>query len=146
DVHSLAGALLSGSWTLKDLSEHLKVKDPKLDEPDFGGTIDEQFLEYAFRDALTTWECFKALRVRYESYGLTLTPISRIISEASLYKACLRQMGIKSWMQLQPDFPRWLLSIIMSTYFGGRSEMKLRRLIRRILACDFRSAYPSTSI
>jgi hypothetical protein len=143
DVHSLAGALLSGSWPLKELSDHLKVTDPKLDEPDFNAAIDEKFLEYALRDPLTTWECFEVLRDRYDSYGLTLTPISRIISEASLGKACLREMGIRPWRELQPDFPPWLIGIIMSTYYGGRSEVKLRRIIRRILYCDFLSMYPT---
>jgi hypothetical protein len=143
DVRSLAGALLGGSWPLKELSEHFKVKDPKLSEPDFSGPIDARYLEYSLRDPLTTWECFEILRDRYDSYGLTLTPISRIISEASLGKACLRQMGITAWRQLQPDFPPWLIGVIMSTYFGGRSEVKLRRLIRRILYCDFLSMYPT---
>jgi hypothetical protein len=55
-------------------------------------------------------------------------------------------MGIKPWRELQPDFLPWLIGIIMSAYCGGRSENKIRRQIRRILACDFRSAYPSTSI
>jgi hypothetical protein len=143
DVHSLAGALLSGSWSLADLSKHLKVEDPKLDSPDFGGTIDEAFLDYACRDPLTTWQCFTMLRSRYDSFGLTLTPISRIISEASLGKACLRQIGIQPWRVSQPDFPPRLIGIIMSAYYGGRSEVKIRRLVRRILYCDFLSMYPT---
>jgi hypothetical protein len=50
---------------LRDLSEHLKVAHPKLPEPDFGGEINEQFLDYALRDPLTTWECCQVLRDRY---------------------------------------------------------------------------------
>jgi hypothetical protein len=146
DVRSLAGALLSGSWDLKRLSNHMKVRHPKLAEPDFSAEIDEQFLDYAVRDPLTTWECFTALKARYDSFGLTLTPITRVLSEAGLAKACLRQLGIKPWREMQPDFPARLTGIIMSSYYGGRSEVKLRRMIRRILYCDFLSEYPTTRI
>ena len=34
----------------------------------------------------------------------------------------------------------------MSTYFGGRSEVHVRRAICRVLYCDFRSMYPSVSV
>src|SRR5207248_1188960 len=68
---------------------------------------------------------------------------SQILSEASIGKACLREMGIRSWRDMQPDFPDDVTGIILSTYFGGRSEMHCRRVIKQVLYCDFVSMYPS---
>jgi hypothetical protein len=42
-------------------------------------------------------------------------------------KASLRQMGIRPWREVQPDVPPELIGIILSTYFGGRSEVRLRK-------------------
>jgi hypothetical protein len=47
--------------------------------------------------------------------------MSQVFSEASLGKAYLREMGIKPWQELQPNFPNALLGAIMSSYFGGRA-------------------------
>jgi hypothetical protein len=52
-------------------------------------------------------------------------------------------MGIKPWRIVQPDFPPEMLNIIMQTYFGGRSEVHLRRVISQVLYCDFLSMYPT---
>jgi len=143
DVRTLAGALLGGSWKLKGLAEHLGTENQKLQTEDYGGPVTEEFLEYAVRDVQATWECFEKLRQQYESYGLTETPVEKIYSEASLGKAYLKQMGIQPWRKLQPDFPPELLGIIMSTYYGGRSEVHIRREVVRVLYCDFLSMYPT---
>ena len=55
-----------------------------------------------------------------------MTPLSRILSEASIGKAYLKQMNIRPWHELQPDAPKELNGLIMSTYFGGRAEVHLR--------------------
>jgi transcriptional regulator with XRE-family HTH domain len=35
------------------------------------------------------------------------------------------------------------MGVIMSTYYGGRSEVRIRRQIARVLYCDFLSMYPT---
>jgi hypothetical protein len=52
-------------------------------------------------------------------------------------------MGVRPWRELQPDFPNALLGAIMSSYFGGRAEVHLRREARQVLYCDFLSMYPT---
>src|SRR5262249_26552445 len=131
DVRTLAAALLSRSFTLGELAQYLKTT-PKLGDVEHGAPLTRKYLEYAANDVQVTWECFERLQEQYESYGLTETPITRIYSEASLGKAYLRQMGIQPWRELQPDFPRELLGIIMSSYYGGRSEVHCRRQIARV--------------
>jgi hypothetical protein len=143
DVRTLAGALLGGSWSLGKLAEHLGTEHQKLDAEEHGGPLTEEYLRYAAQDVQVTWECFERLQKRYEGYGLTETEISKIYSEASLGKAYLRQMGVRPWQELQPNCPPGLLGIIVSTYFGGRSEVHIRREIARVLYCDFLSMYPT---
>jgi len=80
---------------------------------------------------------------RFSQHGLTKALPHRIYSEASLGKAYLKEMGIRPWRELQPDFPNALLGAIMSSYFGGRAEVHLRREVRQVLYCDFLSMYPT---
>lgn len=143
DVRTLAGALLSGSWSLGSLAEHLGTGHKKLEAEEHGGRLTQEYIEYAVQDVQATWECFERLNEQYESYGLTETPVDKIYSEASLGKAYLRQMGVKPWRDLQPDFPPQMLGVIMSTYYGGRSEVHIRRETTRVLYCDFLSMYPT---
>jgi hypothetical protein len=45
--------------------------------------------------------------------------------------------------ELQGDAPNELIGLIMSTYFGGRAEVHLRRTLCQVLYCDFLSMYPT---
>ncbi len=143
DIRTLAGALLGGSWSLERLAKHLGTEHQKLRTAEHGGELTETYLHYTVQDVQATWECFEKLREQYERYGLSDTPVHKIYSEASLGKAYLKQMGIKAWRELQPDFPPEMLGIIMSTYYGGRSEVRIRREVVRVLYCDFLSMYPT---
>src|SRR5260370_40961831 len=78
---------------------------------------------------------------RYVQHGLTLTSKDRIKSEAGIGKAYLREMGIQPWRLMQPDFPPDIINIIMQTYYGGRSEVHMRRVLSQVLYCDFLSMY-----
>jgi len=69
-----------------------------------------------------------------------------IYSEASLGKAYLKAMGILPWCEMQPDFPTELLGFIMSSYYGGRSEVHLRRVVRQIVHLDFLSMYATVCV
>lgn len=143
DVKTLAAALTSRSHSLDSLSRLLKIDNPKQVTDDHGETLTESYLDYAMGDVQATWECFIALRDRYAQHGLTETPVHRIYSEAGLGKAYLKEMGIHPWRSLQPDFPPEMLGAIMSSYYGGRSEVHWRRDAVQVLYCDFLSMYPT---
>jgi hypothetical protein len=80
---------------------------------------------------------------RYSQHRLFLTPPQRIFSEAGLGKAYLEQMGIRPWREVQKDFDGSTIGAIMSSYFGGRAEVHIRRTIVPSLYCDFASMYPT---
>ncbi|THD70419.1 MAG: hypothetical protein E7813_08310, partial [Bradyrhizobium sp.] len=143
DVRTLAAALFSQSFTLETLAKSLAVASPKQATEEHGKTLTLEYLEYGRRDVETTWECYQALRVRYDAMSLD-TPITRIFSEASIGKAYFDQAGIQAWSKLQnPKMPEKMLASIISTFYGGRSEVRIRRELRQVVLCDFISMYPT---
>jgi hypothetical protein len=143
DVRTLAAALTGESHSLRSLAKLLKTPHQKSDVEDYGAEITSELLDYVENDVQVTWECFARLQARFESYGLTETHSHRVFGEASIGKAYLKQMGVKRWRHLQRDFPPELLGKIMATYYGGRSEVRIRRKVTRVLYCDFLSMYPT---
>lgn len=99
-------------------------------------------VDYCMNDVTVTWECFDILKGRYDSYHLDV-PLHRIFSEASVGKAHLAQMGLQPWRRLDPEFPNWLIAILMETYYGGRTECHIRRRPTPGVYVDFLSQYPT---
>jgi len=143
DVQTLAASLLSRGFTLASLDRFLKVPNPKLEFDDFDGPVSDAMLTYAVGDVQTTWECYEALQQRLDGLDLPDLRPEQIYSEASIGKGYLRAMGIEPWRELQPDFPPEMLGPILSSYYGGRSEVRIRRKKRQVILCDFLSMYPT---
>ncbi|ATY85835.1 hypothetical protein CVV65_13605 [Kyrpidia spormannii] len=151
DVRTLIWALHSQSVDLKRASTKLyKVKHPKLDT-DEHGKMTMEYIEYADRDPLTTFEvAVEALRDFYrhplvDARGEPLEP-HRMYSAASVGKAYFRAMGIQPFHVQNPDFPPEILGYVMDTYCGGRAECHYRR--KPAVAChtDVQSMYPSVFV
>jgi hypothetical protein len=143
DVQTLAASLLSRGFTLASLSRFLKVSNPKLEFDEHDGPVSDAMLTYAVRDVQTTWECYEALQQRLDGLDLPDLRPEEIYSEASIGKGYLRAMGIAPWREMQPDFPPEMLGPILSSYYGGRSEVRIRRVRRQVILCDFLSMYPT---
>ncbi len=144
DLKTLAAALTSQSFSLGRLAKFLATKTQKLEADDHGGPITEAYLDYARADVQASWESYEALLCRYAAHGLD-APAHRILSEASVGKSYLKQMGIKPLLGYQPDIPRAIFGTIMATYFGGRAEVRIRRAVTQVLYCDFKSMYPTVN-
>ena len=145
DIKTLAAALTSTSHSLASLAQYLNVNAQKHHTESHGMTLTPEYIAYAVQDTQTTWECFDKLNDLYLLHDLDDTGAHKILSEASLGKAYLREMGIRSWRKMQPDFPPEIIGNIMSTYYGGRSEVHIRRDAVQVLYCDFLSMYPTVS-
>ena len=144
DLKTLAAALTSQSYSLKRLAAFLDVPTQKLETDQHGGAITPEYLDYARADVQASWECFVALRERYAAHGLD-TAAHRILSEASIGKAYLKEMGVEPLLAYQPEIDRTIFGVIMASYFGGRAEVRLRRTVREVRYCDFKSMYPTVS-
>lgn len=143
DLKTLAAALTSRSFTLAGLADFLKTDHRKLDAGGHGRPIGDNYLVYAAQDVQVTWECYCELLKRFRRHNFTDAQPHRIFSEASIGKAYFREMNIRPWREMQPDFPNGLTGIIVSTYYGGRAEVHHRRMISRVLYTDFLSMYPT---
>lgn len=146
DVKTLAAALLSGSYSLAGLChpEVLGVEHPKQETDEHGGPLTEQYIEYARADVQATWECYKALVTKFDGYGLSASA-SNILSEASIGKATLSDMGVKPLLKCRPDHPREDFGTIMATYYGGRAEIRIRKQMAEVILTDFKSMYPTVN-
>lgn len=144
DVKTLAAALTSQPFSLARLASFLGTNAQKLDTEEHGGPITDAYLEYARTDVQATWECYETLTLRFSEHGLD-TEAHRILSEASLGKGYLKQMGVKPLLLYQPDIPRTIFGTIMASYFGGRAEVHIRRVITQVQYCDFKSMYPTVN-
>jgi DNA polymerase elongation subunit (family B) len=142
DVKTLAAALTSKSHRLETLADYLGVKH-KGKFTDFARPIDAEFIDYAVNDVETTRQCFEELVRRYQKHRLGMTAPQGVYSEAGLGKAYLKQMSVRPWREVQSDFDPATLGAIMSSYFGGRAEVHIRRTVVPTLYCDFASMYPT---
>lgn len=109
------------------------------------GKITEKYIEYNIIDTLATHELYQNLKEELEKYGIQI-PITEIYSSASLGKACLEQLGVKPFFQNNPDFSKEILGYVMSAYYGGRSEVEIRKKPTKVTVIDFRSMYPTMFI
>jgi hypothetical protein len=142
DAKTAGDALLGGSHTLARLAQLLETPSQKLHVDEHGGPLTAEYIDYARADVQSTWECYRSLDRRFQEFNLPLR-LPKLYSEASLGKASLRALGIRSWQTLQPDFDPALLGKIMTSYFGGRVAVKRRHTVDRVLHCDFLSMYPT---
>ena len=138
DVRTLASAILSGGFSLERLCATLRTKTRKRGIEEHGKPLTFDYLDYARGDVQATWECFCALRARYAGFGIS-APIHTIKSEAGLGKAMLTDMGIKIVGETDPA----KIARCLHSYFGGRTEVKIRRAVTRVVLTDFMSMYPT---
>ena len=154
DLSTLSTALTGEKYTLARAAiifktEHRKSKTESL------GVITPETLDYGRNDTLVTWELFEKLTAEYLKYPFATleherrrpagsVPFTEIYSTASIAKALLRSsMGIVPLLahDQKPD-PK-ILGHAMSSYFGGRSEVRTRRVDVPVRVVDFTSMYPS---
>ena len=102
DVKTIAAALLTGRYSLAALAKRLNTPTQKHATEEHGGPVTPEYLDYGRADVQATWECYDALAKIYSDFGLS-TPLKRILSEASLGKALLREMNIRPLLRRDHD-------------------------------------------
>ena len=146
DTQTLARALLGpGQSSIKDLLRRLNVPEEfQKESADYDGPITPQYIDYCRSDVENTWQIFKALRDLYRRHGRT-KPMQKLYSEASLGKAYLDDFGIEGFNKLNPNFDPVVLGCFMESYYGGRSEVRIRSDVAQVIHCDFKSQYPTVN-
>lgn len=142
DLKTLAVTLTDDKHiTLEKAAEMFNEKHKKLHTEEHG-KVTKSYIDYNLGDTLTTAELYWKLKAGLEAYGI-LIPLNKIYSSASVGKAWLAQIGIGPFMELNPSFPRGILGYLMSAYYGGRAEVKIRKTPVKVTVLDFLSMYPT---
>ncbi len=141
DLHTLAFALTNQAHSLDGACKRFAVPHGKKEVKQHG-KVTREYVEYNLNDVEITHLLFQKLLAEVENYHLSVD-ITRLVSPASVGKAYLNSMGIASFMEKNPEFSPKLLGRIMGSYYGGRSEVRIRLEPRSIRLLDFLSMYPT---
>lgn len=145
DTMTFAKALLGPGQgaSLKTLGKDLSIKHKKIEDIEHD-EITPKYLRYNMRDVQATFEVFQKLRDLYSKHDIA-RPIASIYSGASLGKGYLEKLGVKPFLNTHPDFDKSVFGIEMESYFGGRSNVMLRKEVREVIYADFKSQYPTVN-
>ena len=69
--------------------------------------------------------------------------INRLYSPASIGKLYLERLNIKPFLEKNPQFPKEVLGYLMTAYYGGRVETRIRKTPVRVTCLDFTAMYPT---
>ena len=143
DLRTLAWALFNQSFSLRTLCKELKAEQQKLDHEPTGKVTPEE-IEYARQDGRCTVAALNGLKREFDPHPIGLKPYNAY-SPASVAKSYLDQMGI-----ITPGekfaVPDEILGIAMQSYYGGRSETRIRCAEVPVVPVDFTSEYPSCCV
>lgn len=109
------------------------------------GVINEEYLDYNLNDLLATYDLYKKIVEHFENFQIKAN-LNKIYSNASLGKCALRQMGIQPLSKISNKINSKVKGKLMSAYFGGRCETKIRKTPIEVSVLDFLSMYPSLTI
>jgi hypothetical protein len=145
DLHTLTCALTGSKQTLESACKLFSAEIGKIKATQHG-KITEEYILYNLNDVDATYSLYLKAKEEYDLYGLDI-PLTRIYSSASLGKGYFSKMDIKPFHANSGGrISNEILGYVMSTYFGGRSEVKVRKLPMLVTLLDFLSMYPTMCI
>jgi hypothetical protein len=140
DLRTLAWALFNRSYSLKRLCEEFKTEHQKIDHAPTGEVSFEE-IEYARQDGRCTVDALNALKEEFDTHPIPLNPCNAY-SPASVAKSYFDAMGIVRPAEKFKISPKYH-GIAMQTYYGGRSETRIRCTEVPVVPVDFTSEYPT---
>lgn len=145
DTSTIGRALLGPSgMSLKEMGKNFRCSIRKSEFDDYNTVINVEYLDYMIQDVKATLDLFKHEKTEYEKHGVS-TPITSILSEASIGKAYFADLGIVPFRLMHDYIPGWVYNVAMHSYYGARSEVKIRLKPTLIRYCDFKSQYPTVN-
>lgn len=145
DTSTIGRALLGPSgMSLKEMGKNFRCSMRKTEFDDYTDTISVEYLDYMIQDVKATINLFENEVIEYKQHNVN-TPITSILSEASIGKAYFAELGIPPFRMLHDYIPEWVYSVAMRAYYGARSEVKIRLQPTLVRYCDFKSQYPTVN-
>lgn len=142
DLKTLCFALTDQGFTLERACDAFSVPYQKRDV--VHGSITPEYIDYCREDVGATANLYSSAIAEFSRHDINLD-VTKALSPASLGKAYLSTMGIRSPLDRQPDFDRDLLGASMTAYFGGRAETRIRKVPMPVVYVDFLSMYPTVN-
>ena len=144
DLRTLTHALTDTKHTLESACEAFGTKYKKTSAKEHG-KITTDYIKYCINDVDSTFSLYLNAKKEFETYNLEI-PITEAYTPASIGKAFLKKMGVKSFTEKNPDFSDYTLGNLMNCYYGGRTECKIRKKPSLSDYLDFLSMYPTVCI
>lgn len=147
DVRTLLWALYNKSHSLRSACDNKSgpFKDqnlPQKDDHDPSGEVTPQEIEHCRQDVRCTVALLNACKQEFDKHAdLDLKPWNAF-SPASIAKNYLKAMRIVQ-PELKFHVPDKALGPWMQSYYGGRSECRIRHEIVPVVPVDYTSEYPS---
>lgn len=143
DLRTLSFSLSSEKHTLESACVffHSPIKKQSIQKH---GIITAKYVKYNQNDTDATYHLYLTLTKEYEKYNLR-KPITKIFSPASIGKALLDEIGIAPFHEIS-KISIETLGLLMVTYYGGRTEVKIRKTQVPVRYLDFLSMYPTVCI
>jgi len=147
DCRTMLWSLYNKSYSLKSACDNKKgpFKEqnlPQKDEHNPTGEVTPAEIEHCRQDVRCTVTLLNACKQEFDKHtDLDLKPWNAY-SPASVAKAYLKAMGIQR-PAVKFNIPDEELARWMQSYYGGRSEDRIRHEIVPVVPVDFTSEYPS---
>ncbi|MEO9307469.1 MAG: DNA polymerase [Nitrososphaera sp.] len=141
DLRTLLHALTNQKHTLESACKHYNTKHQKQKIKQHG-RITPKYIQYCISDVKATHSVFIEAKKDFDSYNLSV-PVTQAYTPASIGKEFLKAMGVKSFLKKNKKFSKDILGYIMTSYIGGRTEDKIRKIPTKVDVLDFLSMYPT---
>ena len=141
DLKTMTFVLTNESYSLKKALKDFNCDKQKTDVESHG-KVTPEYIDYNINDTLATYDLYTKVIQRYGMYCLD-KEVNQLYSPASVGKAYLEKIGIKPFSEKNPNFPREIIGYVMSTYFGGRTDVWIRKQPVKVSYIDFTSMYPT---
>lgn len=141
DLRTLCYALTDKKHSLESACETFETQYKKQTAKEHG-KITPQYIRYCINDVDSTYSLYQNAKKEFDSYGLKI-PITKAYTPASIGKEFLKMIGVDSFLNKNYKFSNDILGYVMSCYFGGRTEDKIRKTPVLVDVLDFLSMYPT---
>jgi len=146
DLRTLLWALFNESYSLRTACDNNKgpfkgLELPQKQDHEPTGEVTPEEIEYARQDGRCTVALLNAAKQDFDRHPLDLKP-HHAYSPASMAKSYLEAMGITR-PAVKFKISDKNLGIAMQSYYGGRSETRVRGAEVPVVPVDFTSQYPT---
>ncbi len=139
DLRTLTFALTDRGHKLESACKAFDVPFVKRDVEH--GKITSEYIDYCREDVAATQDLAAATLTEFLRHPIDLQA-TRAYSAATIGKGYLRAIGVRPPLERQEFDPK-LLGWAMSAYYGGRTEVRARRVGLPVVYLDFLSMYPT---